>query len=91
MLDAAILLVGLAQPRRSIASIAIRGGKWTCAIGDQPTINRDATRLYQAAHVDLAAAVLTVLLSSHLDSPRSAGAANASAREKKREFEHHDI
>lgn len=90
MLEAAVLLVGL-QPCRSVASIAIRGRRWICVIGRRPPTGRGSVRSYRAIHIDPAAAVLMALLSSHLDSPRTDGVANAAAPEMQREFEHHDI
>lgn len=90
MLEAAVLLVGL-QPCRSVTSIAMRGRRWICVISRHPPTGRGTVRSYQAIHVDPAAAALMALLSSHLDSPRATGVANAAAPEMQREFEHHDI
>jgi len=94
MLDAAILLVGAAKPGRAIASIAIRGRNWTCIIESRPTTGGKTTggktgRICQAAHVDLAAAVLMALLSSLLDRPQPSD--SAVLPRTQREFEHHDI
>ena len=89
MLDAAILLVGAAKPDRAIASIAIRGRNWICIVESQPATSDKTRRVCQAAHVDLAAAVLMALLSSCLDRPQPAGSAGLPRTQ--REFEHHDI
>ena len=96
MLDAAILLVGAAKPDHAIASIAIRDRNWTCIIESQPMAGGKTTggktrRIYQAAHVDLAAAVLMALLSSCLDRPQPSDSAGVPLPRTQREFEHHDF
>ena len=89
MLDAAILLVGAAKPGRVIASIAMRGRNWICIVESQPVTGGKTRRICQAAHVDMAAAILMALLSSLLDRPKAAD--SASLPRTQREFEHHDI
>lgn len=91
MLDAAILLVGAAKPVRAIASIAMRGRTCICIVETQETTGGKTRRICQAAHVDLAAAVLMALLSSLQDRPQVAGSASIPLPRTQREFEHYDI
>ncbi len=89
LLEAAVLLVGLCGPSRSIASIAMSGGNWVCVIGEQPANGDATTRIHQAEHIDLAAAVLVALLSSRPQMRCSPH--DAFRRKMQGDFHHHDI
>jgi len=89
LLEAAVLLVGLCGPSRSIASIAMSGRNWVCVIGEQPANGDGTTRIHQAEHIDLAAAVLMALLSSRPQMRCSPH--DASHRKMQGEFHDHDI
>ncbi|WP_244571315.1 hypothetical protein [Mesorhizobium carmichaelinearum] len=61
MLDAVLLLVALSKPERSVSAISRAGERWFCSI---QTTGAGAAK---ADHIDLAAALLSALLSSHLE------------------------
>ncbi|QKC80611.1 hypothetical protein [Mesorhizobium sp. NZP2077] len=65
-LDAVLLLVAVSEPERSVSCVSRTGERWFCSI--QVTLARPPTTagMAEADHIDLAAALLSALLSSHL-------------------------
>ncbi|WP_284276828.1 hypothetical protein [Mesorhizobium huakuii] len=65
-LDAVFLLVASSKPERSVSAISKIGERWFCSI--QITLPRTTAGadIAEADHIDLAAALLSALLSSHL-------------------------
>ena len=90
MLDAALLLVALSNPKRSVACIRKVGGKWICVVQVASAGTPARIRKFKAEHIDLAAAVLTALLSSHLERQAGPCLKNAPHKKYQGEFESHD-
>lgn len=64
LVDAVLLLTALAEPRRSVSSLAHGGERWICAM----RCGNYADHRCEAEHTDLAAALLAALLQSYRDS-----------------------
>jgi hypothetical protein len=72
MLDATLLLVMQSEPKRSVTDIHLAGNAWACSIQVTGACTLAKTRKFKAEHVDLPAAMLAALLTSHLERPREA-------------------
>lgn len=90
MLDATLLLVMLAEPRRSVTDIRKVGDAWACSIQVAGADAPAKARKFKAQHADLPAAVLAALLSSHLERRFEAQLKNAFHKKCQGEFESHD-
>ncbi|MFA6155030.1 hypothetical protein [Mesorhizobium sp.] len=66
MLDAVLLLVTSSKPERSVSAISKIGERWLCSIQITPAESPTKAGVAEADHIDLAAALLSALLSSHL-------------------------
>ena len=73
MLDAVMLLTTLPEEGRSIASIRNAGGRWTCTVRCPPGAGRKTAGTARAEHADLAAAILTSFILSHVRPGRGSG------------------
>ncbi len=69
MLDATLLLVMQSEPKRSVTDIRRAGNAWVCSVQIAGAGTLAKARKFKAKHVDLPAAVLAALLSSHLERP----------------------
>lgn len=90
MLDATLLLVMLAEPRRSVTDIRKVGDAWACSIQVAGADTPAKARKFKAQHTDLPAAVLAALLSSHLERRFEAQLKNAFHKKYQGEFKSHD-
>lgn len=90
MLDATLLLVALSKPERSVTCIRKADEKWICIVQVIPTGTPAKVRKFKAEHMDLSAAVLAALLTSHLEWQAGACLKNAPHKKYQGEFESHD-
>jgi hypothetical protein len=70
-LDAAMLLVAMSSPGRSLASVSNTGGCWTCTVKPTAALAGSGTMRFRTEHVDLPAAVLASLITSLLNADES--------------------
>ncbi|WP_246740859.1 hypothetical protein [Mesorhizobium sp. NZP2298] len=66
-LDAVLLLVASSKPERSVSAISKIGERWFCSIEITSAGPPTKAGRAEADHTDLAAALLSALLSSHLE------------------------
>ncbi|WP_258587973.1 hypothetical protein [Mesorhizobium sp. AR02] len=67
ILDAVLLLVASSKPERSVSAISKIGERWFCSIEITSVGPPTKASVAEADHIDLAAALLSALLSSHLE------------------------
>jgi hypothetical protein len=73
MLDAAMLMVALSQPRRVVTGLRYTREHWRCDVQATALPSRRRPRSFTAEHADAAAATLSALISSHLKFHQKSG------------------